>query len=229
MSTNKKTQTTPYDFIQRNYRDPGGDDPVKRWLPHPEVARAICGALHANGMPHEEMEDAMQDVLLKALTAFREKGKPVPPNLREMKLYCAAIARNHAFSALRKAAKREKLGYVGTCDRDADEYTPLEYGGSEQRNPVDAGRQLEVAAQLFREGRMPEHGVEILEAVAGGWSHEEIAQELGVTADTVEGRLRMMRDRYRRRMAKLGMHPGMQSLELVVSTPLAIETLRKAA
>jgi RNA polymerase sigma factor (sigma-70 family) len=224
MSPNK----TPYAFIQRHYRDPGGDDPIKRWLPHPENARAICGALFAKGMPFEEMEDAMQDVLLKALTAFR-KTKSAPTNLQEMKNYCAAIAKNHTKNTLRNAARREKLGHVGTCERDADEYTPLEYGAPVRRDPVDAGKQLEVAAQLFREGRMPERGVEILEAVADGCSHEEIALELCITADTVEGRLRMMRDRYRTRMAKLGMLPGMQPLEVIVSTPTAIETLRKAA
>jgi RNA polymerase sigma factor (sigma-70 family) len=222
------TNTTPYDFILRNYRDPGGDDPIKRWLPHPENARTICGALVAKGMPFQEVEEAMQDVFLKALTRFR-KGARVPADLQEMKAYCRKIAKNHAISRLRKAARREKLGYVGTCDRDADECTPLEYGAPEQRNPVDAGRQLEVAAQLFRKGRMPPQGVEILEAVAEGCSYEEIAQELRMTADTVEGRMRMMRERYRRRMAKLGMLPGMQPLEVLVSTPTAIETLRKAA
>ncbi len=48
---------------------------------------------------------------------------------------------------------------------EPDEHTPLECG-VEQRDPVDAGRQLEVLAQIFRERRMPEHGVDILEGVA---------------------------------------------------------------
>jgi len=226
MYTSKKT---PYDFIQRHYRDPGGDDPVKRWLPHPENARAICGALLANGMPEQELQDGMQDVFVRALTAFGKGTARIPADLREMKAFCASIAKKLAMATLRKDARRERLGHVGICDADADEYAPLEYGAPQQRDPVDAGRQLEVAAQLFREGRMPAQGVEILEGVADRCTHEEIAQELRITADTVKGRMRMMRERYRTRMARLGMLSGMQPLEVIVSRPLAIEVLRKAA
>ncbi len=222
----EKPKTTPYDYIQRHYRDPGGDDPIKRWLPHPEVARTICGALVAAGTPYKEVQDRMQDVFVKALTSFRKGGR-VPPDLQEMRIFCATIAKNLAISTLRKDAKREKLGNAGPCD--PEEYGPLEYGAPVRRDPVDAGRQLEVAAQLFREGRMPDDGVDILEGVAAGCTHEEIAKELRITADTVEGRMRMMRERYRSRMAKLGLLPGMQPLHVIVSTPGAIEMLRKAA
>ncbi len=199
-----KSDETPYDFITRNYRDPGGDDPVKRWLPHPETARAICGTLFVNGMPEQELQDGLQDVYVRALTAFGKPGTRVPADLREMKAFCAAIAKKHAMATLRKESRRERLGHAGICEEDADEHTPLEYGAPVQRDPVDAARQLEVAAQLFREGRMPEQGVDILEGVAEGRTHEEIAQQLRITADTVEGRMRMMRDRYRSRMAKAG-------------------------
>jgi DNA-directed RNA polymerase specialized sigma24 family protein len=228
MNTNKTTQT-PYDFIQRHYRDPGGDDPIKRWLPHPENARAICGALVALGTPYQDLQDAMQDVFVKALKAFRKEGACVPANLEEMKNFCAAIAKNQTKNALRNAARREKLGYVGTCDRDADEYTPLEYGAPVQRDPVDAGKQLEVAAQLFREGRMPEHGVDILEGISAGCTYKRIAGELGITEDLAKWRMREMHRIYRTRMAKLGMLPGMTPLRVVVAQPSAISVLRKAA
>jgi FixJ family two-component response regulator len=94
---------------------------------------------------------------------------------------------------------------------------------------VDAGRQLEVLAQLFREKRMPENGVDILQEVASGSPQEEIAQDLEVTVDTVDGRMRMMRDRFRRRTAKLRMLPDLLPLEVIVSNPSATDTLRKAA
>jgi hypothetical protein len=68
-----------------------------------------------------------------------------------MKNFCAAIAKNLTKNRLRDAARRERRGYVGT--RDADEYTPLEYGAPVQRDPVDAARQLEVPAQLCRHRR----------------------------------------------------------------------------
>jgi len=216
----------PYDFIQRHYREPATDDPIRRWLPHPQVARAICGALLAGGIPDGEIEDALQDVYVKSLRAFRKKDAQVPADLHAMKAFCATVAKNYAIDT-RKAADKRERDFVGLCD-DPDEYSPLEYG-AEQRDPVDAGRQLAVLAQLFREGRMPEDGVDILEGIASGCTHEEIALELEITTDTVEGRVRRMRERFRRRLAKLGMLPGMWPLELVVSTPAAIETLRRAA
>jgi hypothetical protein len=61
------------------------------------------------------------------------------------------------------------------------------------------------------------------------FAQEEIAQALEVTVDTVDGRMRMMRDQFRRRMAKLGMLPDMLPLAVIVSHPSAIHTLREAA
>jgi DNA-directed RNA polymerase specialized sigma24 family protein len=217
----------PFAFIQRHYRDPGGDDPIKRWLPHPENARAICGALLTAGLPKSELEDALQNVYVKALTAFRESGTPVPGDLRAMKVYCAAIARNYVIDELRKAAKRERDGDAGLCENPS-EYGPLEYGAP-RRDPLDARPQLEVLVQLFREGRMPEHGWEILERFAIGRSYKQIGRALRLTPDAVEGRMRMMRDRYRSQMAKLGLLPNMLPLHVIVRTPSAVEMLRRAA
>jgi DNA-binding NarL/FixJ family response regulator len=60
-------------------------------------------------------------------------------------------------------------------------------------------RALEVAAELFREGKMPEHGVDILEGVACRCSHEEIGADLGISDRTVEGRLKTMRRVFKRK------------------------------
>jgi DNA-directed RNA polymerase specialized sigma24 family protein len=135
------------------------------------------------------------------------------------------IARNHAIDLLRSAEKNAR-DLVGRCD--ADEYTRLEYG-AEQRDPVDAGRPLEVLAQLFREGRMPQDGVDILEGVASRCTQEEIAQDLGITVDAVDRRMRTMRKAFRLRMARLGMLPDMQPLLAILSAPGAIPALREAA
>jgi DNA-directed RNA polymerase specialized sigma24 family protein len=70
---------------------------------------------------------------------------------------------------------------------------------------VDAGRQLEVAADLFRKGRMPELGVDILDAVAAEYSYQKVAEELGLTASTVRGRVRAMRNRFREAIVERGM------------------------
>jgi DNA-directed RNA polymerase specialized sigma24 family protein len=168
--------------------------------------------------------DGIQDVYVKVLEALR-RGTLVIDDLRAMKALCAKVATNHAIDVLRKADKR-KRDFVGRCD--ADEYTPLEYG-AERRDPVDTGRQLEVLAQLFREGRMPEDGVDILEGVASRCTHEEIALDLGIPTDTVEWRVRVMRKAFRTRLAKLGMLPGMLPLRVIASATGAIEALRKAA
>ncbi len=227
-SATKKTQ---YDFIQRNYRDPGGTDPVKRWLPHPENARVICAVLYVNGLREQEIPDGMQDVFLRALTAFKG-GARVPADLREMKAFCAAIAKRYVMATHRMNARRRQLGHAGICERDADEYTALEYGAPERHDPVDTARhldrQLETLATLFKEGQMPERGLDILEGIAGNRSRKQIASELGISDRAVEGRMGTMLENLRRRVGKLGPVPEMDFLRLVVSRPGAIETLRRA-
>jgi DNA-directed RNA polymerase specialized sigma24 family protein len=138
---------------------------------------------------------------------------------------CAEIARNHAIDLARKADCR-KRDLLARCDRD--EYCPPQFG-TKQRDPVDAGRQLEVLAQLFREGRMPDGGVEILEGIASGRSYEELAMGLGITDENARWRMRRMRTVFRARMAKLGMLPGVLPLQVVAALPGAVTTLRQAA
>jgi RNA polymerase sigma factor (sigma-70 family) len=226
MSTTKKHDKPAYDFVQRHYRAPASTDPVQRWLTHPEVARAICGTLARFGIRRHDTEDGLQEVYLKALEAFRS-GTKVPESLESMKIYCAAIARNHAFDERRKAAVRARDLAEPI---ELEEHVSIEHR-AEKRDTVDAGRQLELLAALFREGKMPKNGVEILEALAGGCSQEEIAEELGVTLDVVKGRLRMMRDRFCARVEDPVHRPGAKvlSLDLVAALPAAFEKLKRAA
>jgi DNA-directed RNA polymerase specialized sigma24 family protein len=170
------------------------------------------------------VQDGVQGAYVKVLTALRN-GASVPVDVGAMRALCVTVAENHVIDQRRKAATRRKY-IVGRCD--PEEYTPLEYG-AKMRDPVDAGRQLEVLAQLFREGRMPEDGVDILEGVASRCTYQEIADDLGITDRAVEWRLGVMRRAFRARMAKLGILPGMQPLHVLVSEPLAIPTLRRAA
>jgi RNA polymerase sigma factor (sigma-70 family) len=221
MSTAEKPA---WDFIARNYREPKTDDPIARWLPHPDVAKGICGVLVAYGYTPNDLQDGLQDVYLKALRAFRRIAPPA--DLPGMRALCRKMARDMAIDRLRKAQRRER-DFVGLCE-DPDEFTPLEYG-AEQRDPVDAARQLEVLAQLFRDRRMPEHGVDILEGIASRCTMQEVAEDLGITMWAVKGRLDTMRDAFRGRLAKLGILPGMPCLRVVASLPGAIESLRKVA
>jgi DNA-directed RNA polymerase specialized sigma24 family protein len=199
------------------------NEPVP-FLTHPEVAAAIRGVLRAMGVRRQDVEDGVQDVYVKVLTAL-SKGAAVPADVGAMRALCVTVAKNHMIDEGEKAATRKK-SLVGPCD--PDEYTPLEYR-AEMRDPVDAGRQLEVLAQLFRERRMPEHGVDILEGVASRCTHQEIGEGLGITDQAVKGRLGTMRGVFRVRMARLGLLPGMQPLRLIVSEPGAIARLREAA
>jgi len=227
MSTvRKSTSDLPYEFIAKHYRDPGGEDRIRRWLPHPEVARAICGALRANGVGRCDVEDRLQDVYVKVLTAFREGGAVPPPDLRAMKAYCATAAKNLVID-LRREAEKRKRDLAEPCERD--EYGMGEPDCAEPHERVDAVRQVEVLASLFREGRMPRDGVVILQGVAAGHSYGEIAKGLGISKDLVEWRMREMRRVCQERMAKLGMVPTMKPLRLVVSNPFAMTLLRAAA
>jgi RNA polymerase sigma factor (sigma-70 family) len=195
-------------------------------LTHPEVAKTIYRALRSKGIREHDVPDGLQEVYLRALRFFRVKPAVAPTELENMKAFCARVACNYAIDQLRKGKKRQQE-LDAQCDRE--EYGVVERESVPRRDPVDAGRQLEVLAELFREGRMPDDGVEILEGIASKCTLDEIGQDLGITLWAVRGRLDTMRKVFRQRMAKLGMSPGMQSLAIIVSSPTAIETLRKAA
>ncbi len=194
-----------------------------QWLVDPDVGKLIARTLRVHGTPAQEIEDARQDVLVKVLVAI--KDAPAPADLEQMKALCALIAERHAISGLRKAAVRARDIAAG-CE--VDELAPLT-PSVEQRDPVDAGRELEALAQLFRENRMPPDGVDILEGVASGCTWAEIAEPLEISEDVAEARYRRMKETYRRRMARLGLLPNIVALRLVVSQPGAIERLRGAA
>ena len=194
------------------------------FLTDPGVAEATCGVLRAMGVRKQDLQDGVHDVYVKVLAAL-SKGSAAPADVDAMRALCVTVAKNHMIDETEKAATAKKY-LAGPCE--PDEYTPLEYG-VEMRDPVDAGRQLEVLAQLFREGAMPEHGVDILEGVASRCTHKEIAGELGIEVRAVERRLAVMRRTFRARMTKLGILPGVQPLHRIVSEPGAIAVLRRTA
>jgi DNA-directed RNA polymerase specialized sigma24 family protein len=223
--TSKPTSDAPYAFIANHYRDPGGEDRIRRWLPHPEVARAICGALRANGVRRCDVEDRLQDVYVKVLAAFREGGAVPPPDLRAMKAYCATAAKNLVIDLAREAEKR-KRDLAEPCERD--DYGIGDPDSAEPHDRVDALRQVEVLASLFREKQMPRDGVFILEGVAKGRTYAEIARDLKLASELVRWRMREMRRICHERMATLGM-VAMPSLRVIVGEPAAIPLLRAAA
>ncbi|HEX8796200.1 MAG TPA: hypothetical protein VF765_34860 [Polyangiaceae bacterium] len=192
-------------------------------LTHPENVAYTRGTLLRSGIGKQDVDEALQDVYVKALTAF-QRGV-APADLEEMKAFCAKVAREHAIEVLRKVRRRTR-DLVASCE--VDEIAPLG-SASEQRDPVDAGRQLEVLAQLFREGTMPKDGVDILEGIACGCTMKEVGEDLRVTQWAVRGRLDTMRKMFRERMEELGLLDRERSLEEVIALPGAIATLREAA
>jgi DNA-directed RNA polymerase specialized sigma24 family protein len=195
-------------------------------LAHPEVAKAICGTLRATGTRKHDVQDGLQEVYARALRFFRLKPAAAPTELANMKSFCAQVARNYALDQYRKW-KRRKTDLEAHCDRA--EYGVVERPSVPRRDPVDAGRQLEVLAELFREGRMPEHGVDILEGVACGCTFKQVAEAVGINEELAKWRMREMKRIYRSRMAKLGLLSGTKPLRVVISNPSAIPLLRQAA
>jgi DNA-directed RNA polymerase specialized sigma24 family protein len=189
----------------------------------PANTRVIQRTLLFHGMSKKQLQDATQDVRVKLLQAFARGVAPA--DLGEMMAFSTKVARDHAIDVLRQT-ESDARDLAEPCA--ASEYHPLR-PVYEQRDAVDAGRQLEALAQLFRDGKMPEHGVDILEGFASGRSYAEIGESLGITADIAEWRMRTMRKRYRKHMVKLGLWPTRAPLHLVVSKPGAMARLRTVA
>jgi RNA polymerase sigma factor (sigma-70 family) len=194
------------------------------FLTHPEVTQTLLATLTTNGIEPRNLEDAIQDVHVKVLASF-QNGAPVPSDLDAMKALCATVARHHAIDTLRRRrASKLDVRFTGDPERHA-----LPEPTRRTRDPVDARRQLEVLRDLFREGKMPERGADILEGVAWGVTYDQLARELGISHRAVEGRLRTMRRLYRARMSRLGLWPGMDLPSVLVSAPRSLSTMLATA
>ena len=65
------------------------------FLTDPEVMDGIRGVLRAMGVRRQDVEDGVQDVYVKVLTAFR-KGAAVPADVDAMRALCVTVAREAA-------------------------------------------------------------------------------------------------------------------------------------
>ena len=169
----------------------------------PKVTNAVLRAFMTRGWRRrQDLEDLLGEVRLGAVKAFHRGVRP-PDSIDQMCCFCVKIARNQAASVRRKEGTARKNGHVGLCE-EPDEELPLE-DRWEGRDPVDAQRQLEVAAELFRQGRMPEHGVEILYNEAAGAKWKDIGADVGISDRAVQGRLKTMRKAFAREIDRRGM------------------------
>lgn len=180
-----------------------GDDPSMAYgalLADKQVSRTVFRALRFHGWARQDLEDGLGEVRLRVI-AFFARGAAPPTTVPTMRALCRRTAVNYAIDCCRRRATEEKEDVdAGLCE-DPDEYAPFEPSG-ERRDPVDAARQLEVAAELFREGVMPDGGVAILEGVASGCCYREVADDLGISSHSVQGRLKTMRRQFRARIAE---------------------------
>ncbi len=211
--TSNKSSKKPVPYQYRNHdlvkvtlpavvyeRDP----PYTALLTDPEVDGGVCGTFVKMGWLQQDLCDGLQEVRFRAVQAF-SKGKTPPGNVDEMKAFCARIARNYVIDLWRKQEDAEEHGDAGLCE-DPDEFFPLP-GTQEERDPVDAKRQLAVAKSLFDRGLMPSRGQSILEGVAFEIPYRKLGRELQLTSKTVKWRLKTMRDLFRAELEKLGMVP----------------------
>jgi DNA-directed RNA polymerase specialized sigma24 family protein len=174
-------------------------------LNHPVVVACIVAIVRGYGIESKpDIEDAVGDVQLRALQSFRRR--PPPGDEGAMRALCAKIAENYCVDRWRKETFRSQYD-MGLCVEDLEGHAPLQ-PTYEARDPVDERRQLAALAELFREGKMPELGAEILHGVASGESLSEIAEDLGITMDAVKGRLARMRRTFKARLAGIGLVVG---------------------
>ena len=168
-------------------------------LVHAEVIKAIEGTLVRRGIDAQELPDAVAEVHRRALEAATRGHAPL--EVAALRALCTRIARDYAIDTARchKARSLYNLGPCEDPDEHADERT-LSWG----QDPVDEKRMVDILRGQITNGEMPEHAVPILEAEAEGVARGVVAEELGLTAWTVEGRLRAMRKRFRARLAELG-------------------------
>jgi DNA-directed RNA polymerase specialized sigma24 family protein len=172
--------------------------PRRPLLVDPVIVESIEGTLIRRGIPGEELEDAVAEVQRRAIEAAARGQAPTEiPTLRAL---CNRIARDYAIDETRRQQVRAKYD-VGLCE-DPDAYMDERDDG---RDPVDQRRLLGILREQIANGEMPEHAEAILMAEAEGVARRVVAEELGLSERTVEGRLLMMRGRFRARVEALGL------------------------
>ena len=131
------------------------DPPYTAVLIHTDVDRAVVGTLVKMGWLQQDLCDGLQEVRCRAIAAFRD-GLTPPPTVGEMKAFCARIARNYVIDLARPGRRRGVAATRGSA-RTPTRTLPLP-GKIEQRDPVDAERQLAVAKSALRRGQDAQEG-----------------------------------------------------------------------
>ena len=149
---------------------------MSAFIVDPIVIHPLRGYLCKNGVRAQELDDTVAEVQVRAVDALQDR-KP-PTDVAGWQKFLITIARNLLIDRQRETKVAEKYD-TGLCDKP-DEYAPFAPSG-EQRDPVDARRQLAVLLHLFEAGEMPEMGREILEGVADRVKLPKLAKRAGAS------------------------------------------------
>jgi DNA-directed RNA polymerase specialized sigma24 family protein len=170
------------------------------FLIDPKLVGSLSRYGACNGVYEQDLADFVAEVQTRVL-AYLERNAP-PKDRPGWEGLFIGIARNYLMDrdARRKTAKKYN---AGPCEAP-DEHAPFAPSG-EQRDPVDAKRQLDVLLGMFERGEMPELGREILEGVADGVKIPAIGRELGLPGKEVRKRLTAMRRAYFKRLHLMGL------------------------
>jgi RNA polymerase sigma factor (sigma-70 family) len=150
----------------------------------PEVREAILRALR--GIPKEDREDAVQEVLVRALAV----ADP-PETLGGWIAVCVGIARNLSADEVRRKVRRARVDEGPLGDPDA-----AAVPDESSREVLDDKRKI-----AFVKGEVPERTMAILQAVADGAEQREVAKELGLSPQTVYNEVARTRAKLRARWA----------------------------
>ena len=181
---------------------------------HPGVIRPIQTTLRSFGVRKQDLEDGVAEVQTRTLEYLR--GKPIPTELEQWVALCVTITRSWRLDE-KKKAKTDRKYCQGLCE-DPDERIGIEAEAG-AGDVVDARRMLRELQALFDAGEMPEKGEEILDCVQAGMKQTEIAEELGISSETVRMRLRKIREVFEERLAKLGITGVLLVLVMLASGP----------
>jgi DNA-directed RNA polymerase specialized sigma24 family protein len=156
--------------------------PHAAYLVAPEVREAIGMVLRRRGVPAVDSEDLTQDVIERALRTARP-----PESQGECVLLVRKIAKDLAIDTFKSARARGK--YNAGPYENPDEAPARAPSAGEQRDPIDAARQLDVVEEQIRVGNITARQASILASSALDMPHAEIASELKLAPQTVRNEL----------------------------------------
>lgn len=197
--------------------------PTPHILNTKRVTGAIASALRSFGWRKEDLPEGIAEVQCRALEGERQSGEPIPTDPGAAAKLCATIAINWCID-LERRRDNLKDHDEGLCE-EPDEHGPLGppgrgLSGTGRWDPIDMKRMIDQVRAQIAAGDLPEHAERIIVGIAAGETHEEIGEELGITAGTVAHRLEEIRKRYRKKLKTAGLLALLLQAVVLIALPL---------